>query len=314
MPPSLPSPLSAADYEVIESAVMETARGRWFLAEYARRNRHADTEMLLTAMDRLENAVRGESFASIDRVRAGLVDMAEAIARAKADIAALKPEGAPGHIEEATEELDAVVGATQAATSEILGAAEQIQELAWTLREQGLESAYCDTLDARATDIYTACSFQDITGQRTRKVIQVMRYLEGRLSAMIDLWGRADDTAGEGAVSEERALLNGPAMPGQGLDQSDVDRMMDPKPAAPAEAGMPELAADAPRAAEIEIASESEIEPVAVAPPLTVLASVPDVEWEEDVVAEPCDEDELPAHSGGMLAALSAEEKIALFT
>ena len=33
---------------------METARGRWFLAEYARRNRHADTTMLLKALDRIE--------------------------------------------------------------------------------------------------------------------------------------------------------------------------------------------------------------------------------------------------------------------
>ena len=30
---------------------MESLRGRWFLAEYARRNRHADTTMLLKALD-----------------------------------------------------------------------------------------------------------------------------------------------------------------------------------------------------------------------------------------------------------------------
>ena len=29
---SVPAPLSDADYEAIEGAVMETARGRWFLA------------------------------------------------------------------------------------------------------------------------------------------------------------------------------------------------------------------------------------------------------------------------------------------
>jgi hypothetical protein len=43
-----------SDYEAILSAIMETARGRWFLAEYARRNRHADTEMLLTAIGKLK--------------------------------------------------------------------------------------------------------------------------------------------------------------------------------------------------------------------------------------------------------------------
>ena len=32
-------------------------RGRWFLAEYARRNRTAETEMLLEAIAKLETAV-----------------------------------------------------------------------------------------------------------------------------------------------------------------------------------------------------------------------------------------------------------------
>jgi hypothetical protein len=90
MPISPFSPLTAADYDAIEAAVMETNRGRWFLSEFAHRNRHADTLMLLTAMERLENVVRGERAPSVDRLRAGLVDMAEVIDPAKADIAALE--------------------------------------------------------------------------------------------------------------------------------------------------------------------------------------------------------------------------------
>jgi hypothetical protein len=43
-----------ADFEEIEAAVMETARGRWFLAEYARRHRAADTAAVLEALARLE--------------------------------------------------------------------------------------------------------------------------------------------------------------------------------------------------------------------------------------------------------------------
>ncbi len=34
---------------------MDTARGRWFLAEFARRNRTADTTLLLSAIERLES-------------------------------------------------------------------------------------------------------------------------------------------------------------------------------------------------------------------------------------------------------------------
>jgi hypothetical protein len=39
-----------SDYDAIESAIMESSRGRWFLSEYARRNRHADTNLLLSAI------------------------------------------------------------------------------------------------------------------------------------------------------------------------------------------------------------------------------------------------------------------------
>jgi hypothetical protein len=46
-----------SDYEAIESAIMESSRGRWFLAEYARRNRHADTNMLLSAINKLKEVI-----------------------------------------------------------------------------------------------------------------------------------------------------------------------------------------------------------------------------------------------------------------
>lgn len=45
------------DYEAIEAAVLESPRGRWFLGEFARRNRAADTLMLLEAIRKLERGV-----------------------------------------------------------------------------------------------------------------------------------------------------------------------------------------------------------------------------------------------------------------
>ena len=52
-----PPGLVYSDFDTIQAAVMETARGRWFLAEYARRNRMADTRLLLDAIARLDNTV-----------------------------------------------------------------------------------------------------------------------------------------------------------------------------------------------------------------------------------------------------------------
>jgi hypothetical protein len=60
----MPDPvLAEADYEAIETALRETERGRWFLAEHARRNRAAETRLLLQAIEKLERVVRGNGAA-----------------------------------------------------------------------------------------------------------------------------------------------------------------------------------------------------------------------------------------------------------
>jgi len=58
------SPISARavlpteqDYDAISEAFMETSRGRWFLGEYAKRNRNADTRMVLEAVGRIEETL-----------------------------------------------------------------------------------------------------------------------------------------------------------------------------------------------------------------------------------------------------------------
>ena len=45
-----------SDYDAIESAIMETGRGRWFLSEFARRNRHTDTEVVMASIQQLKDA------------------------------------------------------------------------------------------------------------------------------------------------------------------------------------------------------------------------------------------------------------------
>src|ERR1700744_2530109 len=48
------------DYDAISAAVMETSRGRWFLGEYAKRNRNADTRMVLDAVARIEETIAAQ--------------------------------------------------------------------------------------------------------------------------------------------------------------------------------------------------------------------------------------------------------------
>jgi chemotaxis regulatin CheY-phosphate phosphatase CheZ len=226
-----PKPGLAEDYAALEATLRASPLGRWFLAEYVRRNRTPETQLLLDAIARLEVAVlKPQRQAGSAKTLAELTEISEEILRTRREVAELRPPVEfEKHLSEASEELDQIVGATEKATSEILSAAEDVQEVAWTLREKGVESEFCDRLDQHAVDIYTACLFQDITGQRTAKVVRTLRHVEDRINAMIGA-GRAKDAGttmgGRTSPIHDSALLNGPPGDGEGLDQSDVDTMM----------------------------------------------------------------------------------------
>ena len=200
-----PSALPDADYDRIYATLTETAQGRSFLEEHARRIRPTSLEASLIAIERIQAAIRAESGGERTDVLLEMAEMAQAIVQLRAEIGSSQLPGATPL--GATEELDSIVQTTEQATSNILAATEQVQEIAWTLRESGANNALCDLLDNQASDIYTACGFQDVTGQRTRKLIQVLHYLEERINA----------TVAERVEQSESASLQ----------QDDVDAMLE---------------------------------------------------------------------------------------
>src|SRR3546814_114085 len=106
-----------------------------------------------------------------------LESLARYIQSARVEIAALRPdEIRQDHIPAATDELDAVVGATEEATGRILDAAEQIQTIA-----EGLDQAVQNQLVDLVTGIFEACNFQDITGQRISKVVRTLKHIETKI-------------------------------------------------------------------------------------------------------------------------------------
>src|SRR4051794_33348028 len=138
IPPSLPAD---ADYDQVYAAVMASAQGRWFLAEFARRNRNSDTRLLLDAIERIEAVVRtGQARDASQSVRIELLEMARTIAQTRADVAEIKPE--PAADSAATPEP----GPDPDAASEVFAAAERLQDMAWTMRERGIEMSTCDQI------------------------------------------------------------------------------------------------------------------------------------------------------------------------
>ena len=228
--------LDGEHYDAILDAVMETARGRWFLEEFANRKRAADTETVMTALSRLEKMMeqQGEK-ADQQRIRTDLLDMIAVIARTRAEIASMRPDSdGNSSLSVATTELELIVSTTEQATSDILAAAEDIQEQAWKLREAGVSPAICDALDARATDIFTGCSFQDLTGQRIGKVVHTLQFIEERVNAMMSIWGGIESFDEVVPVAHTRpsdgdSPMHGPPLPDEdGLSsQEDIDALFD---------------------------------------------------------------------------------------
>ncbi len=212
------SALTDADYDLIHGTVSETAQGRRFLEEYARRCRPSEPDASLAAIERMQAAIRQGSAGERVDLLLEMAEMAQMIARMRAEILAIKPPGSGPF--DAMEELNSIVQTTETATSHILTAAEQVQEIAWTMRESGSVEALCDELDARATEIYTACSFQDLTGQRTQKVIQLLRYLEDRINTVVS--GRDKTFTALKTAGEPSFTSSSPA-------QAGVDAVMQPR-------------------------------------------------------------------------------------
>ena len=261
--------IGEAEYQTLEQTLMESDRGRRFLKEFLNRNKTPETTEILGAIHRLEKVVtRQRKVPDLDKIRLDIADMHEAIERTKSEIANIKDEGDDSNrFVDASHELDAIVTQTEGATQSILEAAEQIQEKAWVLRENGADDATCDDIDAKATEIFMACSFQDLTGQRTNKVVQVLRYLESRINLMINIWGiedmDADDTAGPVDNRPDAHLLNGPQREGSGVSQNNVDELFSASDDV-FDAALKDTGADAPEAQPVH-ASDADVDAIMAA-------------------------------------------------
>ncbi len=129
---------------------------------------------------------------SIDvSVREYLEGLASFIQSTKHEILDLRPdEISDEHLPAVSVELDAIVDATEQATNSIMEAAEQIGEGGDTV---GGEMA--EKLVTATTQIYEACSFQDITGQRISKVVGALREIEAKIDDLLGAFGETDDVA-----------------------------------------------------------------------------------------------------------------------
>ena len=132
---------SEQDYDAIREAFMETARGRWFLGEYAKRNRNADTRMVLDAVARVEENLAAQRQTAPDN---GLAEALVAIRRA---------------VDEARAAASVAIDdlALEETLAPVRKGARVIREIAWRWREIGTDGRICDLIDSQANAIEAGC-------------------------------------------------------------------------------------------------------------------------------------------------------------
>jgi hypothetical protein len=159
---------SEEDYEAIREAFMETSRGRWFLSEYAKRNRNADTRMVLDAVARIEENLAAQRVASDGELAEALAAIRKAVdeARAAASIA-----------------IDGL--ALEQSLAPIRKGARVVREIAWRWREIGTDGRICDLLDSQAGAIEAGCG-QVAAIDPKRALSAALDLIAGRIAELGD--------------------------------------------------------------------------------------------------------------------------------
>ncbi len=161
-----------------------------------------------------------------------LEGLARYIHDAKREIAAIRPADIKDqHIPDATDELDAVIEATEKATFAIFDACDEISGIAG-----GADAETSAKLTESVTRIYEACNFQDVTGQRIRKVVKTLQAIEAKVDALVAAFGEDAHRAPVERAPEpapfqrpddpDSHLLHGPQLPGAAIDQDEIDRLL----------------------------------------------------------------------------------------
>lgn len=153
-------------------------------------------------------------FQELKRIGATITDT-------KKDIAA-NLDGAA--VSEATEELDMVVIQTEQATDKILDATEEINKIIINLQDNKLK----ESLQNQVNNIVESCNFQDLTGQRIKKVMRTLKDIEVSVGELIDSFVKCYNYDSDKKIKDKRPdadLLNGPQALDSTPTQEDIDKL-----------------------------------------------------------------------------------------
>lgn len=160
---------SEGEYRAIESALLESARGRWFLAEHGRRARRLDSALLEDAIGRLQTSIR-QPPALLGQLRAEIENLKQHLAETRAGLLA-RPTVAndggtpPQHV--------------------MLKAAEDIHDIAWSLQANPFDPKGCEAIARNAGRLYALSQTQAIDSERALRTAHAIDAAASRLEAIL---------------------------------------------------------------------------------------------------------------------------------
>ena len=177
-------------------------------------------DVISSVMDKVE----GANAEPLNHIYQELSVLAKTIDAMHAEIMATQSHHVSGtHVPTATDELDAVIGATEQASATIMDSAEALQAFA-----DGSDAATKAAIYNETTKIFEACSFQDITGQRITKVVKTLKEIENAVDDLLNLFEDTDTASKSELVDtrdEDEKMKNGPQLEGKGVSQDDIDKL-----------------------------------------------------------------------------------------
>lgn len=171
-------------------------------------------------------------------LRNEIAKLALYISEAKKEIFAISPISNPEEDKNATTinvagmELSEVVKATEEATNSILDATDEIIKASAAMTDK----ASGEKISSLANNIYDACTFQDITGQRINKVARTLEHVELKVNRLVNLFSDSSqhlqnleqwdkDESSKKDHRPDAILMNGPALTTSAPSQDDIDKL-----------------------------------------------------------------------------------------
>ncbi len=187
------------------------------------------TDIVASVMSSLE----GDLSAVNLKLYSEIESLSQFIEVARREIASLSPEEITDeHLPTATDELEAIVGATEKATETIFESVETIESLT-----ERMDAEVAEKITDAVTQVYEACSFQDITGQRISKVVSALKQIESNVVAILEAFTPVSQEDGEARRAAAKAkksevpqtdadLMNGPQLPDDANSQEAIDALL----------------------------------------------------------------------------------------